>query len=213
MKNTADILLYCGVAVAATYLVTEFIAVPFPAVAIWKAAGIILFGLYALWNGARIAATGLLFSAAGDIALALPEPNFIAGMAFFGTAHILYTLAFWHLIRQQGRDPQGLPVLPGLLAYSVLALVWFLPGMGDLLIPGLAYQAIITLMVVTSFFSNAPLSAKIGAVLFMLSDTLIAFGLYRDMTAPPGSIWLTYAAAQFLLALGLVQARNQPVAP
>ncbi|MCI5046775.1 MAG: lysoplasmalogenase [Aquisalinus sp.] len=203
----AEFIIYIGAVVAGAYLITEFIPVPFPAVAIWKAAGIILFGLYALANGARLAAAGLFFSAAGDIALALPVPNFVAGMVFFGVAHILYTVVFWKLIRQQGRDPQGVIVLPALLAFSFAALVWFLPGMGALLVSGLAYQAIITVMVLMAFFSRAPFIAKLGAVLFMLSDTLIAFGLYRDITVLPGSVWVTYAAAQFLLARGFVRAQ------
>ncbi|MCI5045328.1 MAG: lysoplasmalogenase [Aquisalinus sp.] len=205
----ADFLLYCGAIVAAGYLITEFLVVPFPTVAIWKAAGIVLFGLYALANGARLAAAGLFFSAAGDVSLALLVPNFVAGMVFFGIAHVLYTITFWELIRQKGRDPQGVLVLPVLIAFSLAALVWFLPGMDALLIPGLGYQAIITVMVLMAFLSRAPLIAKLGAALFMLSDTLIAFGLYRDITVLPGSVWVTYAAAQFLLAKGFVQARSE----
>mgnify|MGYP001552772761 CR=1 FL=1 len=208
IARRGKILLYAGAIIAAAYLITEFISVPFPAVAIWKAAGIILFGLYALANGARLAAAGLFFSAAGDIALALPVPNFVAGMVFFGVAHILYTVTFWGLIQYKGRDPQGLAVLPAILAFSFAALVWFLPGMDALLVPGLGYQAIITVMVVVAFFSRVPLIAKVGAVLFMLSDTLIAFGLYRDIAVPPGSVWVTYALAQYLLARGFVKARS-----
>jgi uncharacterized membrane protein YhhN len=82
-------------------------------------------------------------------------------------------------------------------------MAWFLPGMGDLLIPGLAYQLIITAMVATAFVVKAPMLARLGAVIFMISDTLIALGLFTDLKAPVGSVWITYAGAQIMIAWGM----------
>ena len=51
-----------------------------------------------------------------------------------------------------------------------------------------------------------PLMARIGAVIFMISDSLIALGLYKQTPAPEGSVWITYAIAQILLARGFSEA-------
>ena len=201
--NPARLCLALGALIAATYLATEFVDIPFPQIAIWKAAGIILFGVYALLHGARLAAAGLFFSAAGDVALALPTPSFVAGMAFFGIAHLFYAAAFFAILRRDGRDQNGVPAAV-VLAASLAMLFWFLPDMGALVAPGLGYQGIITAMVLLALTSRAPQTAKLGAVLFMISDTLIALGLYKDIVVVPGAVWTTYAAAQFLIARGFV---------
>jgi hypothetical protein len=39
--------------------------------------------------------------------------------------------------------------------------------------------------------------------MFMLSDTLIAVGLFTDIDPFPGSVWITYAAAQIMIAWGM----------
>ncbi len=72
-----------------------------------------------------------------------------------------------------------------------------------LTIPATAYQVIISIMVISAVMSKAPLMAKLGAVIFMLSDTLIAVGMFAKMAVPVGSVWITYAAAQIMLAWSL----------
>lgn len=93
------------------------------------------------------------------------------------------------------------------LAVSILLLYWFWSGMGDLRLPGAGYQAIITGMVVLAMLSRAPALAKVGAAVFMLSDTFIALDLYKGIDPPRGSVWLTCAAAQILLAWTLSNRR------
>lgn len=201
--RTGNWLLYAGALVAASHLATLFIDTPVPVEASWKAAGILLFAAHAFSRGARLAGAGLLFSAAGDAALALDPPVFIAGMAFFGIAHLFYLWAFVSFIRKDGIDRRGYLFAALIIAASLAMLVWFLPGMGALTAPGLAYQAIITAMVGAAVLSKAPLLARLGAVIFMASDTLIALGLYKDIAVIPGSVWVAYATAQFMLAKGL----------
>lgn len=199
----SNAVLYLGALVSASYLATLFIETPVPIEASWKAAGILLFSAYAFSRGARLAGAGLLFSAAGDASLALDPPVFEAGMAYFGIAHLFYLWAFVQFIRTDGVDRRGYLFAALVAAASIAMLVWFLPGMGALMAPGLAYQAIITAMVAAAMLSKAPLLARVGAVLFMLSDTLIALGLYKNIAVIPGSIWTLYAIAQFMIAKGL----------
>jgi uncharacterized membrane protein YhhN len=45
--------------------------------------------------------------------------------------------------------------------------------------------------------------ARIGAVMFMLSDSLIAADRFAGADSLPGSVWITYAAAQIMIAWGM----------
>src|SRR5262249_47397022 len=94
-------------------------------------------------------------------------------------------------------------------ALSVALAVWFNAGMAEmgLLVPASIYQAIISVMVITALMSKAPLLAKLGAAIFMLSDTLIAVGMFAKIDVIPGSVWITYAAAQIMLAWSMTRQR------
>ena len=194
---------WLGVIACASYLATIFVEAPVAIEAPWKASGIVLFAVFALLRGAPIAGAALLASAAGDVALALRPPVFEAGMAFFGLAHLLYIAAFVSRIRKGGAD-KSLAVSAVLVVAASAALgAWFLPDMGTLTAPGLTYQTIITIMVATALISPAPMLARLGALVFMISDTLIALGLYKHIAVPPGSVWIAYAAGQAMLAYAL----------
>ena len=64
-----------------------------------------------------------------------------------------------------------------------------------LMIPALIYQAIITVMVATAMVVKAPMIARLGAVLFMISDTLIAIAKFTDVGVPPGSVLQAWTPA------------------
>lgn len=198
-----------GALVALSYLAGDFIDTPQPWAPIWKASGIVLLGVYALSRGAWAAGAGLLLSSLGDVMLALKPAQMIAGMAGFGAAHLAYIAAFARFFDLRRVDaPRAL--LAGLiLAVSAALLFWLLPDMGGLTGPGLGYQAIITAMVTLAMLSHAPMATRAGAVIFMMSDSLIALGLYKHIATPPGSVWITYAIAQILLAWGFALARAE----
>jgi uncharacterized membrane protein YhhN len=203
-SNVTALLLFTGAAVALSHLANEWLKLEQPWGPTWKAAGIVVLGLYALSQRAWLAGWGLLFSSAGDVLLEL-DGLFVFGMAAFGIAHICYGLAFVNLIRRDGPNIGAWPLAMGVLGVSIVLGVWLAPGMGALTAPALIYQLIISLMVMLALLSKAPLLARIGAALFMLSDTLIAVGMFRDVATPPGSVWITYAAAQIMLAWGLTR--------
>ncbi|MEZ5939653.1 MAG: lysoplasmalogenase [Hyphomonadaceae bacterium] len=199
----ARLAFFCFAAlVAMSHLANDWIDLAPPGGLVWKAGGIVLLGIYALWRRAWLAGIALLFCAAGDVLL---EIVFVAGMAAFALGHIVYILCFLEWRRVAGANMRDLPVAGLVLAVSVGLLVWFFPGMGDLTIPAVVYQAIITVMVLTAILVKAPMTARLGAVLFMISDTLIAVGKFTDLRAPPGSVWITYAGAQIMIAWGLSQ--------
>ena len=166
----------------------------------WKASGIILLGVYALSQRAWLAALALFLCAIGDVLL---EIYFIAGMAAFALGHVVYVLCFLEWGRVLGPNKRDRPVAGLVVLVSLAMLGWLTPGMGDLLIPALIYQLIITTMVATAMVVKAPMLARLGAVVFMLSDTLIAIGKFTTTDVPPGSVWITYAGAQIMIAWGL----------
>ena len=200
--NTRTLFFILAAIVAMSHLANEWVDMAPPGGLVWKAAGIVLLGLYALSMRAWLAGAALLFCAAGDVLL---ELVFVYGMAAFAVGHLFYIACFLEWGRILGLNKRDFPVVILVLIVSVALMAWFLPGMQaeGLLIPGLAYQVIITGMVCSAFIVKAPMLARLGAVVFMLSDTLIAVGLFAKIGVPPGSVWITYAGAQIMMAWGM----------
>jgi uncharacterized membrane protein YhhN len=205
-RQAGDILFLIGALVALSYLAASHVALVFPEGPAWKAAGIVTLGLYAITRRSWIAAAALIASSIGDVMLELQPPNMVGGMAAFGVAHIFYIFAFLAFVKRGAITRTGIMLGAAVFVASVALFVFFQPGMGKLLIPGTIYQLIITVMVITAMVSNAPMIARVGAVIFMVSDSLIALGLYHGAPAPEGSVWITYAIAQILLARGFAEA-------
>ena len=205
-RQAGDLLFLVGAIVALSYLAASRVQLVFPEGPAWKAAGIVTLGLYAVTRRSWLAAAALFASSIGDVMLELEPPNMVGGMAAFGLAHIFYIATFAGYVKREAIRPLNIGLAGLVLAISVGLLVWFLPDMGKLTVPGIGYQLIITLMVMTAMLSQAPLITRIGAVIFMLSDSLIALGLYKHTPAPEGSVWITYAIAQILLARGFAEA-------
>ena len=203
-SNAATLLFFAGAAVALSHLANEWVKLGLPWGPTWKAAGIVILGLYALSQRVWLAGWGLLLSSAGDVLLEL-DGLFVFGMAAFGAAHICYAAAFVNLIRRDGPNIAAWPYAMAVLGISIVLGVWLAPGMAELIAPALIYQLVISFMVMLALLSKAPLLARVGAVIFMLSDTLIAIGRFRGVETPPGSVWITYAAAQIMLAWGLTR--------
>lgn len=149
---------------------------------------------------------GLVFSLLGDIALMFPDKWFQAGLAAFLAAQVLYILAFKP---QPGHPVSPLTFLPfvlyGLLMYFLLA-----PHLGPLKVPVFVYIAAITLM---AGFAAAryvdrggtkPLLAFAGAILFLISDSVLAYDRFAKKIPGARALVLgTYFPAQLLIALSV----------
>jgi len=186
--------------VAMSHLANDWLELAQPWGLVWKASGIVLLGLYALSQRAWLAGLALLLCATGDVLL---EIVFVAGMAAFALGHIVYIFCFLEWGRVLGANKRDYPAAGIVIIASLLLMGWFFPGLGELMIPALIYQLIITTMVATALVVKAPMMARLGAVLFMISDTLIAVGKFTNVDVPPGSVWITYAGAQIMIAWGL----------
>jgi uncharacterized membrane protein YhhN len=150
---------------------------------------------------------GLALSLAGDVFLMLPTDRFIAGVAAFFAAHLAYIVAF----RLMDTSPGAL--LIGAAFVAIFALVVgrrILIGVRDtapeLVTPVSAYIAVISVMVASAIATKNPYAIA-GALLFMGSDTLIAWNRFvQPLRWAPVTIMVTYHAAQLLIVLTLVHA-------
>jgi uncharacterized membrane protein YhhN len=146
--------------------------------------------------------TGLLFSLAGDIFLMLPADRFLPGLAAFLTAHGFYIAAFL-----PGALPlRWWPAVP-LILYGLLVYRYLESGTGSMRLPVIGYMVIILFMTWLAgerWLGGGgadTLQAAVGAVLFLLSDTLLAAGRFREGFPALRALSLgSYFAAQLLIA-------------
>lgn len=145
---------------------------------------------------------GLVFSMAGDVFLMLPSDRFRAGLAAFLIAHLFYIVAFVSEIRTLAWWPL-IPLIPyGIVTCAVLA-----PYLGKQRSPVLVYVTVIMTMAWLACerwgqtSQSGALLASIGAVLFLVSDTILAINRFRGSCKLAHALDLaTYYAAQWLIA-------------
>ena len=156
----------------------------------------------------------LLFSAAGDVLLAIPwwAVSFVFGLGAFLLAHLCFLGALAPLVtlprrpHQSGWSASRLIAVALVWAACVGLLVWFWPQLGreGMTIPVTVYMLVLVTMVSAALLARLPtLWTAFGAVSFAWSDAMIGisrFVLGNEALAVP--IWWTYAAAQVLITAG-----------
>ncbi len=149
---------------------------------------------------------GLLFSMAGDVFLMLPSDQFIAGLVSFLIGHLFYIAAFSRGMKIKSSLFAGiLFVLFGILVYGILA-----PYLGEMRLPVIAYLLVILAMGWRAWAKwgqtrkRPALIAFIGAVLFIVSDTILALNRFREHFEIARALNLsTYFIAQWLIAFSI----------
>lgn len=152
-------------------------------------------------------AAGLIFSLAGDVFLMLPGNKFVAGLVSFLLAHLCYIGAFV----SDGGPRASLWLLPCLVYLVVfMRLLW--PHAGAFRMPVLAYGVVITAMLwqaierATALPAISALGAAVGAALFVLSDSALAWNRFaRPFRAAQALVLGAYWAGQLLIALSVSQ--------
>jgi uncharacterized membrane protein YhhN len=196
---------------------------------ICKPALMITLGLY-YWSSQRerqepivfSVVMAIIFSCLGDVLLMLQGSNpnyFMVGLGAFLFAHIFYIFAYkQHQREESGNELQGLQkirfALPIVLAGTGLVTILY-NRLGDLKIPVLLYAGVLTYMVLVALFrfgrTNAGSFAMVfgGAILFMMSDSLIAINKFLDpLSQIEFWVMITYISAQFLIIRGLIRHEN-----
>jgi uncharacterized membrane protein YhhN len=151
----------------------------------------------------RVVVTALLFvglalSWLGDVTL---NSRLAVGLAFFLAAHLIY-IAMFELAYPRNRPS----------AWSLLAIPWFLalvivvgPQLGVMLPSVVAYSAILGVMAIWS--TRGTTLTTVGALLFVVSDTILAFRTFTPRlqhNAWKVLVMATYLPAQALIASGIL---------
>jgi uncharacterized membrane protein YhhN len=148
----------------------------------------------------------LLASLAGDVFLMLPGDRFVAGLASFLVAQLLFTVGF----ALHGGDAEAYAVGAVVAALLVTPLaVRFVralhaAGRDALVVPVVAYMSAISAMLVSAIASGNAF-AVVGAVAFVGSDSLIAETRFvQPRPWGPVTIMVTYHVALLGLVLSLL---------
>ncbi|MBN9138823.1 MULTISPECIES: lysoplasmalogenase [unclassified Phyllobacterium] len=149
-------------------------------------------------------AAGLVFSLCGDIFLMLPQDLFVAGLICFLITHCAYIVALTGDVRLG-----AVPLTFAACALLALAIVWGLWSSlpAELKLPVTVYAAVLAAMGAQAISRAQHLAtsparlAGVGGMLFLASDTLLAYGKFR-FAMPLGPLWVlgTYYAAQWFIA-------------
>jgi uncharacterized membrane protein YhhN len=149
---------------------------------------------------------GLLVSLAGDVFLMLPSDRFVAGLASFLVAHVCYIAAF---LSVAGLSLSVMVLVPFVLYGGVLLRVLW-PHLGRLRGPVLLYAAVLLVMgwqaaeQHLTVPSTGTLLALVGAMFFVVSDSVLAFNRFvRPFRAAQAVVLSTYFVAQGMIALSV----------
>lgn len=155
-------------------------------------------------------AVAIIFSWGGDIALIYPR-YFLLGVGLFLIAQITYSYLFLKSTTQSVSF-NLLRILPFVL-YATLLFYLVLPDAGDMKIPVIVYGICLLAMGYTASLrkgltQNQSFKVTLsGAVLFIISDSLIALSKFTGTTIPHSGflIMLTYIIAQYLIVEGMIK--------
>jgi len=157
----------------------------------------------------RAVLAGLALSLVGDVCLMLPEDRFVPGLVAFLLAHAGYIVAFAPGSSGKARTLAFLVVA----AIAAGNLAGLLPRVDAALkIPVLAYVAVLATMAafalarawtpaIAQALPRGARLAAMGAVLFMVSDSLLAWDRFAGGVPMPGLLVLSsYWLAQWCIA-------------
>ncbi len=147
--------------------------------------------------------TGLIFSFLGDLFLLFPDKYFNNGLYSFLVAHILYAFAFNQNVNEYSYGVAAVVVVFVLIVVKLLA-----PKLGAMKYPVIFYILVISVMLYSGinfdrqFFAISYVS--VGAILFTISDTVLAFNkFYKKFSLAEPIILSTYFIAQLFFAMSI----------
>lgn len=147
----------------------------------------------------------LFFSFLGDVLLLDKSEMFLYGIGSFLITQLLYIFIFSKGLNKSDWNLRIRATGPFMIFYMVL--IWFLyPGLGPFLIPVLVYGFAISVFGAVSLMNYLTRQKSLtryllsGAILFILSDTMIALNKFHTERSFYGVlIMITYIAAQYLI--------------
>ncbi|HEX2906000.1 MAG TPA: lysoplasmalogenase [Phototrophicaceae bacterium] len=165
-----------------------------------------------------LVAVGMTLGFIGDLFMARVIPmqnNVLGGIAAFGLGHVIYILAFW----QVGAGAAFASRWPTLIIWWLVAgVAWYVVVFRGQKPTPLHYAVLpyalllsSTAGVATILALTAPalfLTLAVGAALFLVSDLILAAGLFNGLRLPfiHDIVWLTYGPAQMFIVYSMLGA-------
>ena len=159
----------------------------------------------------------LFFSWAGDIFLLFEERVsnfFLFGLSAFLVAQVFYIVFFHNIRMREYIRGNALLLLLVIVYYSILINV-LSPYLGNMKLPVRIYGVVLSFMVMLAMHTmlgknkKAALWMTMGAILFVVSDSLLAFNKFFSPFNNAGVIiMLTYGLAQLFITEGAVRYIN-----
>ena len=159
----------------------------------------------------------LFFCWAGDCLLMFTHRSewfFVLGLLAFLIGHLFYIFSFRQMVWEQ--ESRMLPtqkvrlLFPILLAGTGLMVVLY-PVLGNMKIPVMVYSIVLMLMAAYALLRVGRTSRAsfvwvfIGALLFMISDSLLAINkFYSAFAFANVAVMMTYINAQFMIVRGVL---------
>ncbi|MCH2057091.1 MAG: lysoplasmalogenase [Thalassotalea sp.] len=159
----------------------------------------------------------IIASGIGDVLLVFEfESAFMIGLFSFLVAHLIYGVVFYRFANIQVEDDSFNGVLPdgqgrrriafGIALFAAAMGYHILPSTGDLFLPVAFYLIVITGMAISALIFNMNKLTVIGALSFVLSDSILAQSLFKTpLLASTYLVMVTYYFAQLMILLGLVK--------
>ena len=161
---------------------------------------------------ARLLGVALAFSTVGDVLLDLNASLFVFGLVAFLLAHLTYITLFWrNRARPLAAGPGRAGAVVAVMAFSAGLSAWIVPSVGPLAVPVVLYIGAITTMVSLAILARfeKPWAAA-GAVLFLISDALLAIDKFKiSLPLRDLLVWTTYYFGQCGIALGFLYSRGK----
>lgn len=184
---------------------------PFTGSIALKALSIAPLALLAFQSKHRLLGAALCFATLGDVLLDWPGNYFVPGLCAFLVTQLLYALLFsrdWQ--RPFTLNAMTRMLVVGVLLFSVTLTAWMWPNLGKLAVPVMVYIGALTLMVESALLAQFKTKWIVwGAVLFMLSDSLIGVNRFKmDVPWRDYLVWATYYVGQCGIVLGYLQEKQ-----
>lgn len=165
----------------------------------------------------RLTLVALICSLLGDIFLLFDSNSnmyFVLGLISFLLAHLTYGLVF---LKKWNRKPRWTIHVTTLVlvGYGIVLFIDLEPNLGNLSYPvmiyimGILFMAISALRRYHQVNQKSFLFVSIGAVFFMISDSVLAINMFTQQI--PWSNFLimsSYAIAQFMIVKGILSQNN-----
>jgi uncharacterized membrane protein YhhN len=147
-----------------------------------------------------------VFCLLGDVFLMLPRDAFVPGLASFVVAQICFAVSLLTQDSTLNRLIVGLIIVVPTTLFLARRFVKSISTSGhkELVVPVVVYMMVIAVMAVSAMAGGTALGI-VGALFFMLSDSLIAEQRFvKERSWQPVGIMVTYHLALAGLALGLL---------